>query len=41
MKKFFKNVKSRCQSAVVSVQTAIATKKAEGYVDSGVFCVED
>ena len=36
MKKFFKNVKSRCQSAAITVQTAIATKKAEGYVDSGV-----
>ena len=31
-----KNIKSRCQRAVVSVQTAVASKKAEGYVDSGV-----
>ncbi len=36
MKKFMKNIKSRCQRAVVSVQTAVASKKAEGYVDSGV-----
>ena len=36
MKKFIKKIQSKCQHAAVSVQTAIATKKAEGYVDSGV-----
>ena len=36
MKKFIKNIKSRCQRAAVSLQTAVACKKAEGYVDSGV-----
>lgn len=36
MKNFMKNIQSKFQHTVVSVQTAIATKKAEGYVDSGV-----
>ena len=36
MKKFIKKIQSGCQRAAISVQTAIATKKAEGYVDSGV-----
>ena len=31
-----KKIKSCCQRAVTSVQTAVASKKAEGYVDSGV-----
>ncbi|OQA47395.1 MAG: hypothetical protein BWY46_01862 [Firmicutes bacterium ADurb.Bin300] len=36
MKNFIKKIKNQCQRAAISVQTAIATKKAEGYVDSGV-----
>ncbi len=36
MRKFFKNIKNRAERAVVSVQTALASKKAEGYVDTGV-----
>ena len=36
MKKFFTNLKNRLNSAVISVNTAIASRKAEGYVDSGV-----
>lgn len=36
MKNFMKKIQSDCQSAAISVQTAIANKKAEGYVDSGV-----
>jgi len=35
MKNFIKKIKNQCQRAAISVQTAIATKKAEGYVDSG------
>ena len=36
MKKFFKNIKNRAERAVVSVQTTLESKKAEGYVDTGV-----
>jgi len=36
MKNFMKKIQSKCQYAAASVRTAIATKKAEGYVDSGV-----
>ena len=36
MRKFFKNIKNRAERAVVSVQTMIESKKAEGYVDTGV-----
>ena len=36
MKNFIKKIQSKCQRAAISVQTAIASKKAEGYVDSGV-----
>ena len=36
MKKFFNTIKNKANSAVISVKTAIASKKAEGYVDSGV-----
>jgi hypothetical protein len=36
MRKFIQKIKNRCQRAAVAVQTAIVTKKAEGYVDSGV-----
>ena len=32
----FKKIRSRINSAIVSVQTALADKKAEGYVDTGV-----
>jgi len=32
----FKNLKSKVNSAVIFVKNAIANKKAEGYVDSGV-----
>ena len=36
MRKFFKNIKNRAERAVVSVQTTLQSKKAEGYVDTGV-----
>ena len=36
MRKFFNTIKNKANSAVISVKTAIANKKAEGYVDSGV-----
>lgn len=36
MKKFMKKIQSGCQRAAISVETAVANKKAEGYVDSGV-----
>ncbi len=36
MKKFIHKVKSRFHSVAVAVQTVVTTKKAEGYVDSGV-----
>lgn len=36
MRKFINKVKSRFRSAAVAVQTVVATKKAEGYVDSGI-----
>ena len=32
----FKKIRNKITSAAVAVQTAIANKKAEGYVDSGV-----
>ena len=36
MKKFFNNIKNKANAAVISAKSAIANKKAEGYVDSGV-----
>ena len=36
MKKFFKNLKNKMNSAVVSAKTAIENKRAEGYIDTGV-----
>ena len=36
MKKFFNTIKNRANAAVISAKAAIASKKAEGYVDSGV-----
>ena len=36
MRKFFRNLKNRAERAVMSVQTTLASKKAEGYVDTGV-----
>lgn len=36
MKKFFKNIKNRTERAIVSVQTTLESKKAEGYIDTGV-----
>ena len=32
----FKKIRNKITSAAVAVQTAIANKRAEGYVDSGV-----
>lgn len=32
----FKKIRNKVNSAILSVQTAIANRKAEGYVDSGV-----
>ena len=36
MKKFFINLKTKFNSAVIAARTVVASKKAEGYVDSGV-----
>ncbi len=36
MKKLFNKVQNKFNSAVTSMKTAIANKKAEGYVDTGV-----
>ncbi|MCR5636848.1 MAG: DUF6133 family protein [Clostridiales bacterium] len=36
MKKLFSKIKNRANTAVITAKTIIATKKAEGYVDSGV-----
>ena len=36
MKKFFNNLKNKMNSAVVSAKTAIESKRAEGYIDTGV-----
>ena len=36
MKKFFNTIKNKANAAVISTKTAIASRKAEGYVDSGV-----
>ena len=36
MKQFFSTIKKKANAAVISAKTAIASKKAEGYVDSGV-----
>ncbi|MCR5635573.1 MAG: DUF6133 family protein [Clostridiales bacterium] len=36
MKKLFNKIRNRANTAVVTAKTIIATKKAEGYVDSGV-----
>ena len=36
MKKFFKTIKSKADSALISAKCAIESRKAEGYVDTGV-----
>ena len=36
MRKFFGNIKNKVNQAVVNVQATIASKRAEGYVDTGV-----
>ncbi len=36
MKKLFNKIRNRANTAVITAKTIIATKKAEGYVDSGV-----
>ena len=36
MKKFFNKVSEKFNRAAIAVQSTIANKKAEGYVDSGV-----
>ncbi|MCR5635571.1 MAG: DUF6133 family protein [Clostridiales bacterium] len=36
MKKLFNKIKNRANTVVITAKTIIATKKAEGYVDSGV-----
>ena len=36
MRKFFNNIKNKVNQAVVNVQATIESKKAEGYVDTGV-----
>ncbi|MDD4495263.1 MAG: hypothetical protein PHV32_13145 [Eubacteriales bacterium] len=48
MKKLFNKIVLKIKSAVAQVKaaltvsrTVLASKRAEGFVDSGVFCVED
>jgi len=36
MKKFINSIRNKANSAAIRVQSVIACKKAEGYVDSGV-----
>ena len=36
MRKFFNGIKNKVNQAVVNVQATIASKRAEGYVDTGV-----
>ena len=36
MRKFFNSIKDKANTAVITVKTAIASKRAEGYVDTGV-----
>ena len=36
MKKFFSNIKNKVNQMVVNAQATIESKKAEGYVDTGV-----
>ena len=36
MKKFFNTIKNKANNAIVAAKATIASKKAEGYVDSGV-----
>ncbi len=36
MKKFFRNLKSKADTAIITVKTTLAEKRAEGYVDSAV-----
>ncbi len=36
MKKFFRNLKSKADTAIIAVKTTLAEKRAEGYVDSAV-----
>ena len=36
MKKFFKSICNKVNGAVCTMKTTVASKKAEGYVDSGV-----
>lgn len=36
MKKLFQNIKDKANAAAVKVMTAVESRKAEGYVDSGV-----
>ena len=36
MKKFFNSIRNKVNGAVCTAKATIATKKAEGYVDSGV-----
>ena len=36
MKKLFQNIKNKANAAAVKVQTAVMSRKADGYVDSGV-----
>lgn len=36
-----KTLKNKFVSAITRAKTVLVNKKAEGFVDSGVFCVED
>ena len=36
MKKFFNPIKNKANNAIIAAKATIASKKAEGYVDSGV-----
>ena len=36
MRKFFRNLKHKAENAVEAVKSTVASKSAEGYVDTGV-----
>ena len=36
MRKFFRNLKNKAENAVEAVKSTVASKSAEGYVDTGV-----
>ena len=36
MRKFFRNLKNKAENAAEAVKSTVASKRAEGYVDTGV-----